>query len=80
MAGLWKAIAAHDIGELWPLEFAKVEVDHLATGSRVDASMLNARSDLVVDNSLLVFADDVDTEFQHVLFSQLVGVRISVLL
>lgn len=63
------AVGAHHIRELGSFELAEVEVDHVATGSCINARMFNARGDFVVNDGLLVFADNVDSEFQHVLLA-----------
>lgn len=67
-------VYSHHVLHLVAVQFAEVHIEAIVGRAGVDSSMLDTSGDLVVHDGLLVLADDVDSELQHVLFPKLVWI------
>lgn len=74
------AILPHHIRHLGAFKLAKVEIHHLTARSCIYTGVFDASGDLMMNNRLLVFADDIDSQFKHVLLPKLMWIGVPVLL
>jgi hypothetical protein len=66
LCALLRRLTATTLHLMRRVHFSKVELGSLI----VDSSVFNTSRDLVVDNRLLILADDIDTEFENILLTQ----------